>query len=112
MESYNLKNTVMLAISFLGVLFFGYTWLSTGYNDISNYDYLRNNFGQFAFFGFTMLFVYKLLKSLGREALFTTVIIVSFIAILILFLAKQILLWPFAIVLVISLFFFLIRRWL
>ncbi|WP_312285889.1 hypothetical protein [Chryseobacterium gleum] len=112
MESYKLKNAVIMIMSFLGVLFFGYTWLSTSYNDVSNYDYLRNNFGQFAFCSFTMFFIYHFLKNLKKERLFLTIIIISFVAIVTIYIVNNVFLWPSAIVLFISLLFFLVRKYL
>jgi len=112
MKSLKFKDIAILITSFIGVMFFAYIWLSPNYNNGSNYNYLKNNFGQFTFFVFLMLFVYNFLKLVQKEKIFLTVIIISFIGILILYLSSKIFLWPFTIVLTISLLFFLSRKWI
>jgi hypothetical protein len=112
MKSLKLKGVTLVIASLLGVLYFGYTWLSANYNDTSNYDYLKNNFGQFTFFGFLMYFIYNVLKYLKKENFFPTFIIVSFLGIAIVYVITKIFLWPFIIVLAISLFFYSTRQWL
>lgn len=112
MKTLKFKDIAILITSFIGVMFFAYIWLSPNYNDTLNYNYLKNNFGQFTFFGFLMLFIYNFLKLIGKEKLFLIFIIISFIGIFILYLSSKIFLWPFTIVLVISFLFFLSRKWL
>jgi len=112
MKTLKSKDIIILIMSFIGVMFFAYIWLSPDYNNALNYNYLQNNFGQFTFFGFLMLFVYNFLKLIGKEKLFLIFSIISFAGIFILYLLSKIFLWPFTIVLIISLLFFLSRKWL
>jgi len=70
MKTVDLKNMLIIFISFIGVLYFAYTWVSKSYNDIPNYDFLNNNFGQFAFTVFLTLFIYRFLKILDKENFF------------------------------------------
>ncbi|WP_027388550.1 hypothetical protein [Chryseobacterium gregarium] len=112
MESLKLKGIIIIMISFLGVIFFGFTWISPHYNDIGNYNFLNNNYGQFAFSAFLVNFIYNLLKYIKKENLFIIFIIISFTLIGITFLTTKIFLWPFAIVLLMSLIFNYVRKWM
>lgn len=107
-----MKNVILLIVSLLGVLFFGYTWLSSSYNDSLDYNCYENSFGQFVFFGFLAFFIYGVLKVLEKETLFSIIIIIAFVAILILYLTKHLFLWPLAIVLLIAMLFFKLRNYL
>jgi hypothetical protein len=112
MKTIELKNLIVIVISFLGVIFFGYIWLSKTYNDSKNYNFLNNNFGQFSFAFFLTLFLYRFMKIFNKENFFPIIIIIFLLAIFITYFAEKILLWPSMIVFLISIPLYFCRKYL
>lgn len=112
MKTVDLKNIIIVLISFIGTLFFAYTWMSKNYNDIPNYNFLNNNFGQFSFTVFLTLFIYRFLKTLNKENVFLVLIIIFLISIIVILLLKNIILWPAMVVFILSIPLFLSRKYL
>ncbi|WP_294263407.1 hypothetical protein [uncultured Chryseobacterium sp.] len=105
------KSIVGIAAPLLGVIYFGYTWLSDSYNDHPNYDYRQNTIGQFAFFAFFVLLIFNTLKVIHKESFFVYLLIIFVFILTVYLLITKLFLYPFFIVIGISFILFYSRKW-
>jgi len=113
METHKLKEAFILIISLFGVVFFGYSWLSSSYNDKrTNYNYLENNIGQFTFVIFLLFFIYNLLKFIDKDSLFLPSILILLAITVICSIVLKIYLWAVATALLLGILTYSLRKWL
>lgn len=113
METHKLKGAFTLIISLLGVVFFGYLWLSSSYNDThTNYNYLENNIGQFTFVIFLLFFIYNFFNFIDKDSLFLPSILILLGIILVCSIMLKIYLWAPAIALLLGISVYSLRKWL
>ncbi len=111
MKNIHLKNLFVIIVSFIGVVFFAYVWLSNSYNDNENYYFLGNDFGQFSFTLFLSLSLYRSMKIFNKERFFPIIMIIFLLAILIVYFVGKILLWPSMVIFFISIPLYFCRKY-
>lgn len=93
------------------MIYFGYTWLSKVYNNLG-YDYLENKIGQFTFFVFTMVFVYRTLTFFNHEKYFRAFLIFAFIFIIFFYYKTGVFLLPGIMVVIFSSLYMMLKKYL